>query len=124
MKAYADWTRKFQSYLKNKPTEALSPAEVKEYLTYLAVTCKVSSSHQNQAFNALLFLYQHVLGRELEWLGNLVHAKRPVHVSVVLGRAEARNLLAHVQGPVRLPPTCWKTATISAPSRNLSLIHI
>jgi len=64
LKAYADWTRKFQSYLKNKPSEALSPSEVKEYLTYLAVNCKVSSSHQNQAFNALLFLYRHVLHKD------------------------------------------------------------
>ena len=51
---------------------------------------------------ALLFLFQKVLGRRLEWMGNLVHAKRPVHVPVVLGRDEVRDLLAHVQGPVWL----------------------
>jgi hypothetical protein len=58
------------------------------------------SCSQNQVLAALLFLYQQVLGRKLEWLGNLVHAKRPVHVPVVLGRDEVRSLLAHVEGPV------------------------
>jgi site-specific recombinase XerD len=42
LKHYADWTRKFQSYLENKTPETLSSAEVKAYLTYLAVNCKVS----------------------------------------------------------------------------------
>ena len=53
LKAYADWSRKFQSYLRNKPPDELSATDVKAYLTYLAVKCKVSASTQNQAFNAL-----------------------------------------------------------------------
>jgi hypothetical protein len=52
LKAYADWSRKFQLYVKHKPPTELSASDVKAYLTYLAVTCKVSSSTQNQAFNA------------------------------------------------------------------------
>ncbi len=52
LKAYADWCRKFQFYLKSKPPENLSSSDVKAYLTYLAVRYKVSASTQNQAFNA------------------------------------------------------------------------
>ena len=51
LKTYADWRRKFQSYLKNKPPDELSAMDVKAYLTYLAVNCRVAASTQNQAFN-------------------------------------------------------------------------
>jgi hypothetical protein len=61
LKTYADWVRKFQHYLRDKPPQELSSVDVKKYLTYLAVQCRVASSTQNQAFNALLFLYRHVL---------------------------------------------------------------
>ncbi len=49
LKTYADWIRKFQSYLKNKPPDSLSSSDVKAYLTFLAVNCKVAASTQNQA---------------------------------------------------------------------------
>lgn len=54
LKTYADWIRKYQYYLKNRQPSELSATEVKSYLTYLAVDRKVSASHQNLAFNALL----------------------------------------------------------------------
>ena len=52
LKAYADWSRKFQLYLKHRSPQNLTADDVKAYLTYLAVNCKVSASTQNQAFNA------------------------------------------------------------------------
>ena len=64
LKTYANWSRRFQRFLKNKPPQDLSTADVKEYLTYLAVKCNVAASTQNQAFNSLLFLYRHALKRE------------------------------------------------------------
>ena len=64
LKAYADWSRKFQSYLRNKPPDELSATDVKAYITYLAVKCKVSASTQNQAFNSLLFLFRHILKKD------------------------------------------------------------
>jgi integron integrase len=76
--------------------------EVGAFLSNLAIDGKVSASTQNQALAALLFLYQQVLGRELEWLGDLVHAKRPQQVPVVLGRQEVRDLLARLEGPIWL----------------------
>ncbi len=102
LKAYADWTRKFQSYLKNRPTEALSPAEVKEYLTYLAVTCKVSSSHQNQAFNALLFLYRHVLKKDFGTHKDIPRAKKSNYIPVVLSRPAIDAVLEHLGHPYKL----------------------
>ena len=64
LKAYADWGRKFQGFLHNKLPEELSATDIKAYLTYLAVKCKLSASTQNQAFNALLFLYRHILKKD------------------------------------------------------------
>jgi site-specific recombinase XerD len=64
LKAHADWSRKFQGFLHNKPPDELSTEDVKSYLTYLSVKCKVSASTQNQAFNSLLFLYRHILKKD------------------------------------------------------------
>jgi integron integrase len=94
-KAYVGWVHRFILFHGGRHPEAM--AEIGAYLSSLAED-KVSSSTQNQALAALLFLYQQVLGRELQWLGNLVHAKRPKHVPVVLGRNEVRLVLAHLDG--------------------------
>jgi len=57
-RSYMGWVRALQSFTKSKPPESLSPDDVKEFLTSLAVRRKVSSSTQNQAFNALLFFFR------------------------------------------------------------------
>ena len=76
--------------------------EIGAFLSSLATDAKVAASTQNQALAALLFLYQEVLGHELPWMGDLVHAKRPAHVPVVLTPAEALSLLADLTGPTAL----------------------
>ena len=101
-KAYVGWIRRFVLFHSKRHPDEMSSVEVGAYLSNLASEAKVSASTQNQALAALLFLYQQVLGREMEWLGDLVHAKRPKHVPVVLGRQEARDVLARLQGPVWL----------------------
>jgi len=102
LKHYADWSRKFQSYLKNKPPETLSASEVKAYLTYLAVNCHVSSSHQNLAFNALLFLYRHVLKKDFGIHKDIPRAKKSNYIPVVLSRPEIDAVLKHLGHPYKL----------------------
>jgi integron integrase len=97
-KAYVTWIRRFILFHGKRHPNEMSEVEIGEFLSSLATHAKVSSSTQNQALAGLLFLYQQVLGRKLEWLGNLVHAKRPKQVPVVLTREEARALLAHLDG--------------------------
>jgi len=80
--------------------DALGEGEIGTFLSSLANEAKVSSSTQNQALAAILFLYQEVLERKLEWLGGMVHAKRPARLPVVLSRDEVRALLACLEGPV------------------------
>lgn len=93
---YANWTRKYQSYLSHKDPAQLSSAEVKQYLTYLAVRCKVSSSTQNLAFNALLFLYRHVFKKDFGNQKDVPRAKKSNYVPVVLSRDEIQEVLARM----------------------------
>ena len=96
-KAYVAWIRRFIIFHGKRHPETLAEPEIGAFLSSLA-EADVSSSTQNQALAALLFLYQQVLQRELAWLGNLVHAKRPKHVPVVLSREEVRLVLAQIDG--------------------------
>jgi integron integrase len=102
LKAYADWSRKFQIFLKNKPPAHLSADDVKAYLTHLAVTCKVSSSTQNQAFNALLFLFRHILKRDFGDHKDVPRAKRSSYIPAVLTRQEIDSVLPNLSYPYSL----------------------
>jgi integron integrase len=93
LKTYANWSRQFQRFLKNKPPQELTTADVKEYLTFLAVKCKVASSTQNQAFNALLFFYRHGLKREFGVLQGVPRAKKSLYIPTVLSRPEIDAIL-------------------------------
>ncbi len=73
-------------------------AEVEAFLSHLATQRGVSASTQNQALSALLFLYRGVLNIELPWLDDVVRAKRPQRVPVVLTNEEVRAVLTHLQG--------------------------
>ncbi len=102
LKHYADWGRKFQNYLKDKDPGELSSQDVKDYLTYLAVTCNVSSSHQNLAFNALLFLYRHVLKKDFGTHKDIPRAKTSNYIPTVLCRKEIDSVLVHLRHPFKL----------------------
>jgi integron integrase len=99
LKTYAHWSRKFQGFLKNKPPKSLSSKDVKEYLTYLAVQCRVSASTQNQAFNALLFLFRHALKQDFGDISDVPRAKKTRYIPVVLSRKEIDTVLKHLQYP-------------------------
>jgi integron integrase len=79
------------------PSE-MGAVEVTAFLNWLATERNVAAATQNQALNGLLFLYKHVLGRELPWFEGLVRAKRPVRLPTVLSEAEVRRLLAQLDG--------------------------
>ena len=76
----------------------MGAAEVTAFLSWLATERNAAAATQNQALSALLFLYKHVLGQDLPWLGEVVHAKRPVRLPVVLTRGEVKALLAQLRG--------------------------
>jgi integron integrase len=96
--AYVDWVRRFVRFCDLRhPRECGSP-ELEAFLTDLAVRGRVSASTQNQARSAMLFLYKEVLQTELPWLDNVVCAKCPTRLPVVLTKAEIRRVLAETHG--------------------------
>jgi integron integrase len=100
--AYRHWVGKFQAFVRSRPSPELGTDEVKGFLSELAVRHGVAASTQNQAFNALLFFYRHVLGREFGKLDGVVRPKRHRYVPVVLSRSETDAILGHLQPPYRL----------------------
>jgi integron integrase len=104
--AYLQWIRRFIVFHQRRHPRELGAAEVERFLTHLAVDRKVSASTQNQALQALLFLYREVLTVRLPWLENVTRAARPQRLPVVLSQAEVRALLASLEG------TPWLVANL------------
>ena len=102
LKTYAHWSRQFQRFLKNKHPHELSTGDVKEYLTYLAVKCKVAASTQNQAFNSLLFLFRYALKREFGILKDVPRAKKSLYIPMVLSMSEIDAILKQLYYPYNL----------------------
>jgi len=76
----------------------MAEPEINAFLTHLAVKENVSASTQNQALSALLFLYRHGIGREVGDLGNVVRARKPMRLPVVMTRDEVKTVLAQLSG--------------------------
>lgn len=101
--AYLHWTRRFLDFAPDP--SAWNEEALGAFLTRLANVNRVSASTQNQALNALLFVFKEVLGRKAERLDGVVRAKRPVRVPVVLSREEVRLILGRMDGVPRLMAT-------------------
>lgn len=96
--AYLMWVRRFILFHgKRHPTE-MGAAEVGAFLTHLAVDRRVAPATQNQALNALAFLYAKVLERPLGDVPGVVRAARPARLPVVLSQAEVGRVLARLAG--------------------------
>ncbi len=96
--AYLYWIRRYiRAWLPRHPRE-LDGAAVEAFLTRLATRDHVAASTQNQALSALLFLYREVLGVDLPWMENVVRARRPQRLPVVLSRAQVASLLQKLAG--------------------------
>ena len=96
-RCYVEWAERFIRFHRLRHPRDMGAAEIEMFLTDLAVNGHVSASTQNQGFNALLFLYQQVLGMELPKL-DAVRAKRPKRLPTVLRPEEVRQLLDAVHG--------------------------
>ncbi len=101
-KSYVAWVRRYLRFHEFQHPIRLGKPEVERFLSHLAVEGKVAASTQNQALAALLFLYRNVLHTKLDWLDNLVRARRSQHVPIVLSRAEARAVLSAMTGLPKL----------------------
>ena len=96
--SYIGWIKRFILFNNKKHPKEMGKLEVEAFLTHLAVNRKVSASTQNQALNAILFLYRQVLDIELPWLEDVTRAKKPVRLPVVLTTSEVCSLLSAMDG--------------------------
>ena len=101
--AYVEWIRRFILYHGKRHPAELRESDVSGFLSYLAVNRNVAASTQNQALNALVFLYRNVLGRPLGNTIDGVRARKPKRLPVVLTQEEVRQLLRHLDGNHWLP---------------------
>jgi len=99
---YVHWIRRFILFHAKRHPQEMGEREVTAFLTYLAVDKNVAASTQNQALAAILFLYQKVLEMKLDWLEDVVRARRPKRLPVVLSRDEVTRLLNSLQGMPQL----------------------
>lgn len=96
--AYVQWIKRFILFHGKRHPAQMGETEVCAFLTHLAVDGKVAAATQNQALNALVFLYRHVLDRPLGEFAGIVRAKRPVRVPVVLTVSEVGRVLRALRG--------------------------
>lgn len=97
-KTYLGWIARFKAFFKDSDPHLLETNDIKKYLTHLALHGRVSASTQNQAFNALLFFYRHILHKEVDDITSVPRAKRKMNLPTVLSRDEVKNLLSHLDG--------------------------
>lgn len=102
LEVYKFWTQRLQTYTRSKDPNSVSMEDVKGFLNFLAVEKQVSASSQNQAFNALLFLFRHVLEKEFGRVEGVVRAKRRPYIPVVLSREEVDRIIRHLDPPYDL----------------------
>jgi site-specific recombinase XerD len=95
--SYNNWVVRFIRFHNMRHPQEMGVQEVEQFLTHLAVERHVAASTQNQALNALVFLYKKVLGSELQGI-NAQRAKTPENRPVVFSRREVKSLLAHLDG--------------------------
>ena len=95
---YLDWVKRFLIYVRPKDRTDLNQPAVEDYLSFLALERRVSSSTQNQAFNAILFLFRHVLKAEMGAMEEVPRARTSRRIPVVLSKEEVVRLFAEMRG--------------------------
>ncbi len=96
--AYVGWIRRFVVFHRKRHPREMGAPEITGFLSDLATEKRVAESTQNQALNALVFLYRCVLGMDFPELQSLVRARKPHRLPVVLTPDEVRRVLAEFEG--------------------------
>jgi integron integrase len=97
--SYRLWIKRFILFHNKRHPKEMVADDIVSFLNYLATQKEVSASTQNQALNAIVFLYKKVLNIELDDLQQLSYAKRPKRLPVVLTQEEVTNVMEHLKEP-------------------------
>lgn len=96
--SYEQWLVRYIAFCGSTPPEEAGASSVAAFLDDLVVSGNVSASTQNQALNALVFLFKHVLKAPLGQLDDFARSKRKKNIPVVMSRSEVRQVLAELDG--------------------------
>ncbi len=100
--SYTSWIKQFIIFNHKTHPEKLGKEEIQKFINYLAVDRYVSASTQNQALQAILYLYKKVLLKDPGWIKDIKHVKKIKHLPVVFSRSEAAEIINNLTGTVRL----------------------
>ncbi len=100
--AYLEWVKRYILFHGKRHPNEMDEPQIVAFLNHLAVKREVAASTQNQALNALVFLYKQVLEREELALENITRAKRPERLPTVFERDEVERLFVHIEGVPKL----------------------
>lgn len=103
-RTYCDWIKQYVHFHAFTSRDQLNGGEqkIERFLTHLAVNKHVSPATQNQAMNALVFLYKKILKQPLDESINAVRAPKKLNIPVVLSRRETASIIALIQGTAQL----------------------
>jgi len=96
--SYVHWIKRYILFHGKRHPKEMGAAEIEAFLSALVTERNVAANTQNLALSSILFLYKEVLEFNLPWLDNIVHAKRPKRLPVVLSTAEVKKLLICMEG--------------------------
>jgi integron integrase len=99
---YLLWTRRYAEFCSQCRPDSLDARSIKEFLSHLALVEGVAASTQNQAMHAILFLFKHVFGRDVEDLSGTLRAKQSKRIPVVMTKDEVRSLIGELNGSLAL----------------------
>ncbi|MEW5800329.1 MAG: integron integrase [Bacteroidota bacterium] len=100
--AYIAWIKEFVLFHNKRHPNEMGEPEIRSFLSYLAQRKSVSSSTQNQALNAIIFLYVQVLGKKIGEIGPVIRAHRTKRLPVVFSQDEVREILGQMNGTPKL----------------------
>ena len=100
--SYLHWIKRYILFHKKRHPSEMGATEISQFLTYLAVEKHVAAATQNQALSAILFLYKKVLNMNPGWVEDVVRAKRPKRLPVVLSTSDVIRLLDQLHGSRKL----------------------
>ena len=110
--SYCGWVRRYIRFHDLRHPADMAEPEINAFVTHLAVTENVSASTQTQARSAILFLYRHVLHRQVGELTELVRARKSARLPVVLTREEVRALLGELARSGPASADVWLIASL------------
>ncbi|MCP4262617.1 MAG: integron integrase [Planctomycetes bacterium] len=96
--AYVDWAKRYILFHKKHHPKDMGEKEIAQFISHLATDRRVASSTQNQALNAIVFLYKRVLNIELGDFGHMERAKKPEKLPTVMARKEVNKVLSSMSG--------------------------